>query len=355
MKRKSPSLLQRLKGTQWNPAINDDLLFNNDRFKYRRSFLSEVVHRNQRRLEQDFKFCSHFKSRLFRVSNAVRSPWWNSRTVDLESEVWTPSTENAIKPGPRQISSLDDTWFMSRLTHQSQDQQNAPLTSKYLSNAKYTLGNKECIRTRKCQILPTAAQKAQLEVAMRAYNVTRSSCVRWIKKRKELAYRLAVKTDKINPLMDTLRTQFVTNQRRGGKHKGKKNRYFEDKQWMLKVPKEIRVSAVKDVVANLKTCLTNVERGHQSHFTLKLKLKASHCSFGIEKKLSCEKDRERVRMDFVGFFNTNGSSQVFQCIKGHIFKDGVPDADCKVHRDSAGRYFVLLAYKVQKREEVRTL
>jgi hypothetical protein len=130
---------------------------------------------------------------------------------------------------------------------------------------------------------------------------------------------------------------------------------------MLKVPKEIRVSAVKDMVANLKTCLTNVERGHQSHFTLKLKLKASHCSFGIEKKLSCEKDRERVRLDFK-FFNTNGSSSVAMHQRAHLQGRGAgrglqgPSHRASRQCDSAGRYFVLLAHNfVQKREQVRTL
>ena len=120
---------------------------------------------------------------------------------------------------------------------------------------------------------------------------------------------------------------------------------------MLDVPKVIRVSAVKDVVTNLKSCLSNVEAGHQRRFTLKLKLKANHVSFGVEKMLKCNKDDDAIELNFKKFFEAKNVSRSFGCVKGHIFKDGVPDAECKIHRDSVGRYFVLLTYDVLKREE----
>ena len=344
------TLLARLRETPWNASVNNNRLFSTERFKYRRKFLSDFVTKNKDRLDEDFTFSSHFKSRQFRVRNAPRSPWWNANTTNLQERVWTPDENNTVRD--HTIAGLDNSWFRSSLTHRSTAKQHTPLASKYLSNAKYTLGNKEVIRTVKCQILPTIKQKDRLELAIRAYNVTRSSCVRWIKERKELAYKLAVRKDKINPLFDTLRTLFVVNIRRGARRKGA-NRYFHDKTWMLDVPKDIRVSAVKDVVTSLKSCLSNVEGGHQSRFTLKLKLKATHCSFGIEKKLVCLKKDNQIELRFDGFFNSKNCrrNRLFRCVRGQIFKDGVPDAECKVHRDSDGRYFVLLTYEVEKREE----
>jgi transposase len=342
------ALLQRLRETRWNPAVNQNLLFSNERFKYRRKFLSQFVLNNQSQLAENLSFCSHFRSRPFRVRNAVRSPWWNARTTDLQSTIWTPSNENLASNDT--IDGLNNSWFQSRRTHHDLSKRHTPLTSKYLSNAKYTLGNKAVVRTIKCQIFPSSDQRDLLETAIRAYNVTRSSCVRWIKKRKEFACRLANRKDKINPLFDTLRTLFVINKRRGARNKGA-NTYFGGQTWMLDVPKEIRVSAVKDVVANLKSCLSNVEGGHQRRFTLKLKLKASHVSFGVEKRLECKKDDDEIELKFDKYFKTKNVSRSFPCAKGQLFKDGTPDAECKVHRDSAGRYFVLLTYDVLKQEE----
>ena len=344
------ALLNRLRDTPWNSTINNSRLFSSERFKYRKKFLSQCVTRNKDRLEESFAFCSPFKSRPFRVANAVRSPWWNAKTTDLQNEIWTPSGNNAIRD--RKIAELDNTWFKSSLTHRDKAERLTPLISKYVSNARYTLGNKEVTRTIKCQLLPTKEQQKRLELAIRAYNVTRSSCVRWIKKRKELAYALVIKKDKINPLFDTLRTLFVINKRQGARNKGP-NQYFDEKKWMLDVPKDIRVSAAKDIVANLKSCLSNVEGGHQSRFTLKLKLKATHCSFGIEKKLVCHKEDDEIELKFEEFFGSRKCrrNRLFRCAKGHLLKDGVPDGECKVHRDSAGRFFVLLTYKVEKREE----
>ena len=265
-------------------------------------------------------------------------------------EIWTPSDNNAVRDS--KIVELDNSWFRSSLIYRDPVERHTPLTSKYLLNAKYTLGNKEVTRTIKCQILPTTKQKQRLELAIRAYNVTRSSCVRWIKKRKELAYCLAVKQDKFNPLFDTSRTLFVISKKRGT-GENRSNHYFNDMKWILEVPKEIRVSAAKDVVTNLKSCFSNVEGGHQSRFTLKLKLKPSHCSFGIEKKLVCWKEDDEIEMRFEDFFDSKKRRQnrLFRCVKGHIFKDGVLDGECKIHRDSESQYFVLLTYKVEKREE----
>ena len=345
------ALLDRLQETPWNPTVNNSCLFSNERFKYRKKLPSQLVVRNSDRLEENFSFCSPFKSRPFRVANAVRSPWWNARTTDLQNEIWNPTANNAVRDS--KMAGLDNTWFTSSLTHCDRAKQSTPLISKYVSNAKYTLGNKEVTRTIKCQILPTTEQLRQLELAIRAYNITRSSCVRWIKKRKELAYALAIDKNKINPLFDILRTLFVINKRQGARNKGS-NKYFDDKKWMLDVPKEIRVSAAKDVVTNVKSCLSNVEEGHQSRFTLKLKLKATHCSFGIEKKLVCKKDDDEIELKFEEFFGSRKCRRrrLFRCEKGHLFKDGVPDGECKVHRDSDGRYFVLLKYKIKKQEEL---
>ena len=344
------SLLNRLRNVPWNPGVNNDPLFSSERFKYRKKFLTDFVQKNDERLETSFVFCSHYRSRPFRVRNAVRSPWWNDSVTELHNNIWTPSNDNLVDDG---IASLGNTWCASKVVHRArarEDKQLTPLTNKYLSNAKYKLGNKDITRTIKCQIMPSRPQKDVLERAIRAYNTTRSSCVRWIKKRKELAHRLAVRKDKINPLFDLLRSLFVINKRRG---QDNLNRYFTpEKKWMLNVPKEIRVSAVKDVVANLKSCLSNVEHGHQRRFVMKLKLKASHCSFGIEKRLTCDKSRKRIELEFEKFFKSNGDcSRVFDCVNGHLFKDGVPDGECKVHRDSSGRYFVLLTYKIAKRGE----
>ena len=101
---------------------------------------------------------------------------------------------------------------------------------------------------------------------------------------------------------------------------------------MLEVTKDIRVSAAKDVVTNLKRCLSNVERGHQSRLILKLKLKATHYSFGIEKKSVCRKQDDEIELISEIFDSKKrGRNGLFRCVKGHIFKDGVLDCECKVH------------------------
>ena len=70
-----------------------------------------------------------------------------------------------------------------------------------------------------------------------------------------------------------------------------KNPFFgKHRLWMLDVAKEIRESAVSDAVSALKTCLTNVERGHQKTFDIKIKQTREHGSFGVEKKIVWKED-----------------------------------------------------------------
>ena len=70
-----------------------------------------------------------------------------------------------------------------------------------------------------------------------------------------------------------------------------KNPFFaKHRLWMLDVAKEIRESAVSDAVSALKTCLTNVERGHQQTFDIKIKQTRDHGSFGVEKKIVWKED-----------------------------------------------------------------
>ncbi len=134
----------------------------------------------------------------------------------------------------------------------------------------------------KIKLYPDAKQKAVLDKAFQAYRLTRAACVRWIRSHQLLAERLVKQSAPINPLKSLLRARYMTVT-----VGSEKNPFFSTHRlWMLDVAKEIRESAVNDAVSALKTCLTNVERGHQKTFDIKIK----QAVVGVEKKIVWKAD-----------------------------------------------------------------
>ena len=342
-----------LKNIIWKPAwgkcSNPSLLFSKERFKYRRPHLQQLQPIPQ-------NFLSAYRSRrCFRQKNAKStiSPWWSPDAAKISASLWLPS--RATEVAGQNVVGLTDTWFSSKKVHQCSVPQ--PIQSKYLADHKLTLGNTKITRTVKILLLPNEKQRKALDLAIQAYKVTRASCVRWIRRNQKKANQLAVAKDKINPLLAYLRENFVSASNNKGVCKVPTNNYFADKKWMLAVPKEIRFSAVKDVVANLKTCLTNLERGHAKRFKMKIKISTSHASVGIEKKFHYNSSLQRLQFGFK-FFEANGASPDIRCDNVNLpllpaDAKGIqhPECDSKIHRSSTGEYYLLATYNVAKSTE----
>ena len=340
--------LRALQDVQWsvNPSVPTSTsygkLFCADRIATCKPFLRKLP------LQIHQSFISSFVSRrCFASTTAVRAPWWNENAAALNGLLWKPTTDTAVS---FPIEGLQQSWFASRQVHSCPGFQH-PLQSKYLAACKVPIGTPTVTRTVKIRILPNDAQRKVFNLAIEAYRVTRASCIRWISRHKALAKDLGKSKAPINPLLDLLRTQFVT-----ATSAGETNRYFEDKQWMLTIAKEVRFSAVKDAVACLKANLTKVENGHNKRFRMRIKISASQATFGVEKKLVYQNGM--LRFKFRKMFGACSASLDVLCNERHmpfteVDDDGVqlPICDCKIHRARDGSFYLLAAYKVVKSAE----
>ena len=201
------------------------------------------------------------------------------------------------------------------------------------------------------KLYPDAKQRAVLDKAFQAYRLTRAACVRWIRSHRVLAERLVKESAAINPLKFLLRARYMT-----ATVGSQRNPFFaKHRLWMLDVANEIRESAVSDAVSALKTCLTNVERGHQETFDIKIKQTREHGSFGVEKKIVWKANV--LTFKFEKMFRAGGAKFGVRCPVDKIpFEHGVggtmtPGCDCKVHKSTDGEFYLLATYSYVKQPE----
>jgi putative transposase len=142
--------------------------------------------------------------------------------------------------------------------------------------------------------------------------------------------------DKLNKM--SLRNKFVTT--RG-------NPWIADKEWLTETPKAIRQQAVFEVVKNFKAAFTNKANGNIDKFKMTFRRKGRHnaqrpWTLGIEKAVKVDKDD-----DLVIFPDTIGKMRYY----GKLPFDEKPEAECGIHRNAKGDYFLRVPIRVQVKKQ----
>jgi transposase len=142
--------------------------------------------------------------------------------------------------------------------------------------------------------------------------------------------------DKLNKM--SLRNNFVTS---------KENPWIADKVWLTETPKAIRQQAVFEVVKNFKAAFTNKANGNIEKFKMTFRRKGRHnaqrpWTLGIEKAVKKTKDD-----DLVIFPETIGKMRYY----GKLPFDDKPEAECGIHRNAKGDYFLRVPVKVQVKKQ----
>ena len=148
--------LRALQNVQWssNPSLPPNRtfgpIFSGERFSYRKAFIKQLP------LQPQGTFISAFASRrVFASRNAVKAPWWNQNTAELNGLLWTPSRRSIVD---QPIAGLQDTWFSARQVHNNASFPHQ-LQSKYLAACKHSLGTAAVTRTMKLLIRRTLHKK----------------------------------------------------------------------------------------------------------------------------------------------------------------------------------------------------
>lgn len=125
----------------------------------------------------------------------------------------------------------------------------------------------------------------------------------------------------------TLRNAFVT---------AKGNPWVEERSWLTQTPKAIRQQAVFEAVKNFKSAFSNKAKGNIDKFKMGYKKKGRHnaqrpWTLGIEKAVKRVGDRLYILPETIGEVRYYGKLP---------FDSPKPDAECSIHRDATGRYFL---------------
>ena len=136
----------------------------------------------------------------------------------------------------------------------------------------------------------------------------------------------------------SLRNKFVTS---------KDNPWIADKEWLTETPKAIRQQAVFEVVKNFKAAFTNKTNGNIDKFKMTYKKKGRHnaqrpWTIGIEKAV-----KTNDQGDLVIFPETIGALRYY----GKLPFDDKPEAECGIHRNAKGDYFLRVPVKVQVKKQ----
>jgi len=173
---------------------------------------------------------------------------------------------------------------------------------------------------RKIKLNPTREQKALLRKFEGSARYTYNATVAAVNSKEH----------KLNKM--SLRNAFVT---------AKENSWIKDRQWLTETPKVIRQQAVFEAVKNFKAAFTNKSRGNIDKFQMQFKRKGRHGSqrpwtVGLEKAVKSKGKELFVLPDSLGKIRYFGKLPF----------DGKPDAECTIHRDACGDFFLQVPVKV---------
>jgi IS605 OrfB family transposase len=136
----------------------------------------------------------------------------------------------------------------------------------------------------------------------------------------------------------SLRNKFVTT---------KENQWIADRPWLTETPKAVRQQAVFEVVKNFKAAFTNKANGTIDAFKMTFKKKGRHnaqrpWTLGIEKAV-----KTNDKGDLVIFPETIGAVRYY----GSLPFDDTPEAECGIHRNARGDYYLRVPVKVQVKKQ----
>jgi len=131
-----------------------------------------------------------------------------------------------------------------------------------------------------------------------------------------------------------LRNTFVTT---------KDNPWIAERLWLTTTPKVVRQQAVFEAVKNFKAAFTNKANGNIDKFKMGFKKRGRHSAqrtwtIGIEKQLKVDDDGALCILP-----ETIGKMRHY----GTLPFDDKPVAECGIHRDARGRYFLRVPVKVK--------
>ena len=264
------------------------------------------------------------------------SPFWTARSTELSKKSWLP-----VATGCRDSVSI--SWngccvdmvaklpsCSPQINHQKKS---CPMTCypsckcsavEEMENEDTPLATK-IIKLRNVKLNPTKEQKLLLRKYEAAARYTYNATVGAVNG-----------GDKLNKM--SLRNKFVTT---------KENPWMMDKEWLTETPKAIRQQAVFEVVKNFKAAFTNKTNGNIEKFKMTYKKKGRHnaqrpWTLGIEKAVKVDKDD-----DLVIFPDTIGKMRYY----GQLPFEDTPEAECGIHRNAKGDYFLRVPIKVQVKKQ----
>lgn len=263
------------------------------------------------------------------------SPFWTAQSTELSKKSWLP-----VATGCRDSVSI--SWngccvdmvakLPSCIPQTSPQKKSCPMTcypsckcsAVEETEKEDTPSATKIIKLRNVKLNPTKEQKLLLRKYEAAARYTYNATVAAVNG-----------GDKLNKM--SLRNKFVTS---------KDNPWISDKEWLTETPKAIRQQAVFEVVKNFKAAFTNKTNGNIDKFKMTYKKKGRHnaqrpWTIGIEKAVK-KKDN-----NLVIFAETIGAIRYY----GKLPFDDKPEAECGIHRDAKGDYFLRVPVKVQAKKQ----
>lgn len=269
-------------------------------------------------------------------NDQVCSPFWTAQSMELSKKSWLP-----VATGCRDSVSI--SWngccvdMVAKLPscspQTSPQKKSCPMTcypsckcsAVEETEKEDTPSATKIIKLKNVKLNPTKEQKLLLRKYEAAARYTYNATVAAVNEGGE----------KINKM--SLRNKFVT---------AKENAWMVDKEWLTETPKAIRQQAVFEVVKNFKAAFTNKTNGNIEKFKMTYKKKGRHnaqrpWTIGIEKAVKKKDD------DLVIFPDTIGAIRYY----GKLPFEDTPEAECGIHRNAKGDYFLRVPVKVQAKKQ----
>lgn len=240
------------------------------------------------------------------------------------------------------INTTQKSWFsIKTIQHQPKN-----LEKIYYPSFKYIVVNemekedipKKITKSLKLRLFPTSEQKKLLNKWAGSSRYTYN---------KTLATLKNPKNNTIN--WKKLRNRFVTCKNR----LGIKNNFFNNKKWLLDVPKSIRLSAVKECCIAYRTAFKNLKNGNIKQFDLKFKTKkrenVNGWSLQIEKNnVKKENNELYIFKETLGKIKYGRTKQLHKLIPNNK-----PLEDPKIQKDKFGDYYLILSSKKEIKKPLK--
>jgi len=233
----------------------------------------------------------------------VLKPFWTKQCEDISQKLWLPIETDSVDSRSNfwSGSSSDvesNSWFsMKKKINPATKNSQTIFSPSYMFIPAETW-EEEGIRTRKIRMYPTPSQKQTIKQWMGTRRFVYNKVLEKIKSKEE---------EKIN--FYDLRDKYVTEKiyekpkkkkinkkvKKKTEEKVKKKKKFIGKnpnieEWQYDIPKDIRASAIKDLVSNYKSAFSALKNGEINHFSMRYASKKDSPSISIPKTAIKVKD-----------------------------------------------------------------